>query len=56
MSRDQIGCPFCTNGTVQEAHLTGDGQPNVPVEIHTETKECDFCDGRGTIQEDELNE
>lgn len=52
---DTIGCPNCTDGTVTESCMTGDGQPNVPVEIHTRERECDFCDGTGSILEDRLD-
>jgi len=50
----KIGCPFCTGGTVTETQMTGDGQPNVPVEIHTKEYECEFCDGSSQIDEEKL--
>lgn len=51
----KIGCPFCSNGKVTETYITGDGQPNVPVEVHTETNACEFCGGEGSIPESKLD-
>ena len=49
-----LGCPNCTGGTVQVAWMTGDGQPGVPVEVSTDERECDLCDGTGKIEESAL--
>jgi len=51
---EKIGCPNCTNGNITESWMTGDGQPGVAVEIHSETRECDFCNGTGEINEAKL--